>query len=126
MKPSPLVVFYDGGCPLCRREIAHYRRCRGAERVDWVDIVAEPARLQPFGLAPDAAMRRFHVWAQGQWQIGVPGFLALWACLPGYRWLARVVTLLRLETPLQALYERFAARRFRRRCGNHCTPASGR
>ena len=32
-EPFRPMVFYDGGCPLCRREIAHYRRIDSAERL---------------------------------------------------------------------------------------------
>lgn len=32
-------VFYDGSCPLCSREIAHYRRLRGAESLKWAATV---------------------------------------------------------------------------------------
>ncbi|MEC8852758.1 MAG: DCC1-like thiol-disulfide oxidoreductase family protein, partial [Pseudomonadota bacterium] len=40
-KPTaPLTIFYDGGCPLCAREIAFYRRRAGAGRLDWIDVAA--------------------------------------------------------------------------------------
>ena len=47
-KPSDTVrpvVFYDGDCPLCRREIAHYRRMDSANKLHWVDAVNEPEIL---------------------------------------------------------------------------------
>ena len=58
--PAPeLTVYYDGSCPLCRREIALYQRQRGAEQLAWHDISAG-APTGP-GLSCEAAMRRFHV-----------------------------------------------------------------
>ena len=41
------VVLFDGGCPMCSREIAHYRRLGGAEAIDWIDIAAADS-LQVF------------------------------------------------------------------------------
>ncbi len=34
--PASCTVYYDGTCPLCRREIAFYRRCAGATSIVWV------------------------------------------------------------------------------------------
>ena len=79
-----LTVYFDGSCPLCRREIALYRRLRGAERVQWLDVSAG-ASLGP-GLSCEAAMRRFHVRdAQGQLLGGGAAFARLWRALPGWR-----------------------------------------
>lgn len=114
-------VYFDGGCPICAREIAHYRRRRilpGA--VIWVDAASDDAALQAVGLTREAALRRFHVRVGDAWQIGVPGFLALWDRIPAYAWLARLVRGLRLQGPLQWAYLRFAERRFRRRCADGC------
>lgn len=30
----PLVVFYDGSCPLCRREVGHYMRLNALKVID--------------------------------------------------------------------------------------------
>ena len=55
------VVFFDGGCPLCRREIAHYRRIDSAQRLCWVDAASEPEALSRHGLSLEAAMAELHV-----------------------------------------------------------------
>jgi predicted DCC family thiol-disulfide oxidoreductase YuxK len=112
------VVFYDGVCPMCRREIAHYRRMDRTQSLLWVDITREPERVQSYGLTVERAMQRFHVLdGLGRWQTGVAAFLELWSHLPYYRWLASMVRALGLAGPLEALYRRWAGWRLRRRCG---------
>jgi predicted DCC family thiol-disulfide oxidoreductase YuxK len=114
---SQLTVFYDGGCPLCRREIAHYRRVDAAGRVRWVDITSEAAALAQAGVDQVAAMRRLHACKpDGSLVTGVSAFVAIWRRLPRYRWLARTVEALRLVPLMERVYVRFADRRFERRC----------
>jgi predicted DCC family thiol-disulfide oxidoreductase YuxK len=116
--PRPL-VFYDGGCPLCRREIAHYQRIDADDRLDWIDISREPERVRSYGLSVGRAMQRLHVLdAGGSWQTGVAGFVELWRHLPRYRYLASLVRVLRLTAPLDWLYGHWAAWRLKRRCSD--------
>lgn len=121
------VVFYDGACPLCRREIAHYRRVDGAGQLRWVDAAAEPDALAGYGLSPGDAMAVLHVLdADGCWQRGVDAFMVIWAHLPPYRWLARLVSAAGLRRPLAFIYRRFATWRYRRRCtADDCVVANG-
>jgi len=92
---QPLSIYYDGGCPLCRAEIDHYRQCAGAERLHFVDVGrAAPAPTLGPGLDREAALRRFHVRAaDGRLVSGAAAFARLWLALPGWRWLGRVVGL---------------------------------
>ena len=116
---NPVKVFFDGACPLCRREIDHYRRLSALGPIVWIDIANDDGALSDHGLTREAAMARFHVLdAAGQWQTGAFAFLELWSQLPAYRWLARIVRASHLENPLDKLYARFANWRLRRRCDN--------
>jgi predicted DCC family thiol-disulfide oxidoreductase YuxK len=117
-------MFYDGGCPLCRREVAHYRRLDREGRVDWLDIHAQPEVLAEIGVSPAQAMERLHARdPEGRVHVGAPAFAVVWDALPYYRWLARLVRGLRLLPLLDWAYTRFAAWRFRRRCAEGaCTP----
>lgn len=111
------VVLYDGGCPLCGREIAHYRRLAGGLPIDWLDVTQPDAGLDRFGLSLPEAIRLFHVIDRsGTMQVGARAFLALWAELPRYRWLAWVCRGLGLAPLLEWGYARFAGWHFRRRC----------
>lgn len=111
-------VLYDGGCPLCSREIAHYRRVAGAAApIDWVDIAPPDADPAAYGVSRLEALQVFHVIdPAGQPHKGARGFLALWAILPRYRWLARVCRALRLEPVLDWAYRHFAGWHFAKRC----------
>ncbi len=116
---SKLKTFFDGGCPLCSREIAHYRKIDRAGCIQWVDITQEADVLKSVGLDLPSAMRRLHVQeADGRVLSGVEAFIAIWRRLPRWRWLARLVSGLRLTRPLEWAYVRFAERRFRRRCAD--------
>lgn len=111
------VVFYDGACPLCRREIQHYRRISSSRDFDWVDIYREPMRVRSYGLTVQQVMARFHVLdMRGCRQTGVRAFVELWSHLPYYRWLASLVRTLRLEGLLEVAYRRWAGWRLQRRC----------
>jgi predicted DCC family thiol-disulfide oxidoreductase YuxK len=113
------IVFYDGGCALCHREIGYYRRLDRAGRLVWVDISGPGAELERYGITREQAMARFHVLdGLGQWQAGAWGFAELWSHLPYFRALARLVRWLRLEAPADFVYRHFARWRLRRRCAS--------
>ena len=91
----PLTVLYDGACPLCRREIGIYRGLRPLQSgmpVCFADVsdAAFPLPLAlPPGTTREQLLARFHVRSRdGELLSGAPAFLALWAALPGWRWLA--------------------------------------
>ena len=85
----PLTVLYDGACPLCRREINVYRGLQPNAPVCFADISDAEQPLPP-GTTREQLMARFHVRRRdGVLLSGAEAFLALWAALPGWRWLAR-------------------------------------
>jgi len=84
----PLTVLYDGACPLCRREIGVYRGLRPNTPVCFADVSDAGLPLPP-GTTREQLLARFHVrGADGRLLSGARAFLALWAALPGWRWLA--------------------------------------
>lgn len=88
-----MTVYFDGGCPLCRREIGVYRGLSALQPVCFADIT-DPAHVPPAGVSSRELAARFHVrHADGRLVGGARAFLALWAALPGWRWLARMGSL---------------------------------
>ncbi|UXH77403.1 thiol-disulfide oxidoreductase DCC family protein [Roseateles amylovorans] len=89
----PLTVLYDGACPLCRREIALYQGLPSSTPLCFADVSDDGQPLPP-GTTREALMARFHLrLADGRLVSGAEAFVALWATLPGWRWLARAARL---------------------------------
>ena len=111
-KDPALKVFYDGACPLCRREIDFYRRRRGADVVEWCDVSQTKRTSVAPGLDRDAALARFHVQRRdGSLVSGGDAFRALWMALPVFRPFARVLGLPGLRTLVNVAYDRFLSLR---------------
>lgn len=85
-------VYFDGGCPVCSREIAVYQREQGADTVRWVDVTnCDAAALGP-GLSREAAMARLHLrLPDGTLVSGAAAFTGLWRHLPRWAWLGNLL-----------------------------------
>lgn len=104
---SALTVLYDGSCPLCRREIGVYRDLKASQSLCFVDV-CDPGLKVPAGTRPETLKARFHVQhADGRMESGARAFLALWAVLPGWRWLARLGALPGVAFLMECTYRAF-------------------
>jgi predicted DCC family thiol-disulfide oxidoreductase YuxK len=112
-------VYFDGACPLCRREIDHYRRQAQSALVAWVDVSTCHAAELGADLDRAAALARMHVRrADGQLVSGAAAFAEIWRHLPSYAWLARLTAWPRLLAVMEAGYVGFLRlRRLWRRPG---------
>ena len=102
-----LTVLYDGSCPLCRREVGLYQGLKAAQPLAFMDV-SNPAAALPPGTDRRRLMARFHVMrADGSMADGAMGFVALWAALPGWRWLARLAAVPGCTPLLEGAYRSF-------------------
>jgi predicted DCC family thiol-disulfide oxidoreductase YuxK len=103
-------ILYNERCPICRAEIAHYRARAERARAPLVFEDLNTADLGGWQLTADQAKRRLHAaLPDGQVISGIPAFAAIWALLPGFGWLARLVMLPGLRGLCDLAYNRVAA-----------------
>ncbi len=101
-------VYFDGACPLCRREIAHYQSQEGAASIAWIDAASCDAAMLGADLGREAALARLHVrLADGSLVSGASAFAAMWTSLPAYRWLASIASRRLVMKVLEGAYSGF-------------------
>ena len=92
--PGELKVFYDGACPLCRREIALYRDLDGAETIDWVNVADCNDQDIPVDVTRDQLLGRFHIqMADQSVKSGAAAFVEIWHNLRAFRYVAGLARL---------------------------------
>lgn len=101
-------VYYDGACPMCRREIGYYREQPAVGPIEWIDISTPDASRLPPGVTREAAMARFHMTLpDGRTVDGAAAFLGLWLQLPKFRWVARLASIPPIPWLLEIGYRAF-------------------
>jgi predicted DCC family thiol-disulfide oxidoreductase YuxK len=100
---SRLTVWHDGGCPLCRREIALMRRLDRRGAIEFVDA------RNGAGCPIDRAelLARFHALEDGALLSGAAAFAAMWRAIPLLRPLGLVARNRVVLALLERLYGRF-------------------
>jgi predicted DCC family thiol-disulfide oxidoreductase YuxK len=98
-------VWFDGACPLCRREIALMRRLDRRGAIAFVDVAQGADPSCPIDRS--ALLARFHAEEDGMVHDGAAAFAVMWRVIPLLRplgLLARNDAVLRV---LEAAYLRF-------------------
>lgn len=99
-----LLVWYDGDCPLCRREIALYRRLDRGRRIEFVDLASDDAAC-PIDRAE--LLARFHAMEKGRLLSGAAAFAAMWRAIPILLPFGMIAQLPVVERLLEWGYRRF-------------------
>jgi predicted DCC family thiol-disulfide oxidoreductase YuxK len=117
MAEWPMQVFYDGACPICRREAESYRKRDVQHRMEWVDIARPGFEAAAYGLEMRQLQRAMHVrMADGRVRRGVAAVVKIWEALPGtlatrvLRWWLKVPGMMAVA---EAVYRAFARNRYR-------------
>ena len=112
MPHYPLRVFYDGACPVCSREIAHYQRRDRHGKLIAVDISAANFDPQPYGIPLRTFQSELHAIDQeGTVYRGVEAFRAIWLAFSDrliYRVMASLITLPLIDPCARLGYRLFA------------------
>lgn len=102
--PSQVEVWFDGGCPLCRREIALLRKLDRAGRIRFTDLSSADANCP---LDPAVMLARLHARENGVIVSGAAAFAAMWRAIPLLRPLGLAASLPGIATLMEWCYVRF-------------------
>ncbi len=76
---AQVLVWFDGGCPLCRREIALMRRLDRRQAIRFIDVSTGD---QSCPIDRATLMARFHASEGGRMLSGAAAFAAMWRAIP--------------------------------------------
>ena len=120
--PRSCLVYFDGDCPLCVREIKMLRWLDRKGRITFVDIAAPDFDAESTGLTMDELMASIRGRnARGELVEGVEVFRLLYGAV-GLWWLMPLTRIPGISHGLDALYAFFAKNRLR--LTGRCTPES--
>jgi len=102
---ADLTVWYDGACPLCRREIAALRKLDRRRAIRFVDVSEGAPESCPLSQAD--LLARFHARENGRLLSGAAAFAAMWRAIPVLRPLGELARIPPLPWLLERLYRRF-------------------
>ncbi|QDU80787.1 hypothetical protein Pla110_25220 [Polystyrenella longa] len=106
-----LAIFYDGDCPLCRREIEMIQRKDKEEKLCFVNIAASEFKAEDFDKTRQQLMAELHARkANGEWIKGVEAFRQMYTLI-GWKGIVRVSRLPIIEPLLNWAYRIFARNR---------------
>ncbi len=106
-------LFFDGGCPLCKREISLLKRLDKSGKIKFVDISSESFQPASYGMTFDMFMKEINArLGDGTWIKGVEVFRKLYEAV-GFKLLVKVSRFPLISHLLDFGYKVFAKNRLR-------------
>jgi predicted DCC family thiol-disulfide oxidoreductase YuxK len=111
---SDLTVLYDGACSLCLGSVARVRRFDAAGRIEFLDVRDAAVRARFPQVDPEVALRWMQaVDANGRAWSGADAWARMGMLLPGWRWVAWILTAPGIHWIAAQVYAWVARNRYR-------------
>ena len=112
-KNNRFQVFFDGDCPLCRREIDWLMKRDRQKKIEFIDIASTGFHEENYGKSFDELMAEIHGrHSNGQWVTGMEVFRMLYEAA-GFRRTVRLSRWPVIRHGLDVAYRVFARHRLR-------------
>ena len=103
---AKLEILYNSECPVCDREIKHYKKI-SSRKILYTPISS--ASLTSWGLSESQAAEKLHARLDEKKMVGVDAFLEIWSRLPYYRILSKFVRMPPVKFVANIVYSKFLA-----------------
>lgn len=105
-----LTVYYDGLCVLCAREINHYKKQTGSQKIKFMDITSDNFDPKIEGVDPFEVHKIMHAKTKdGKILKKIDAFVAIWKILPKYNFLYKLSQNKAVKKLMDLFYVLFAA-----------------
>ena len=113
-----IIVFFDGKCNLCSKEINYYRKIAPKGIFDWQDINIKGNDFIKTGIKTSDGLKILHVLDNNVLYVGIDAFIIIWNNLSYWKILGMLVSLPLIKQMVGLAYRVFANWRFSRL--EHC------
>ena len=111
-------VFFDGNCPICKREINFYKKLEKSNKIVWYDISKDKKSLTLIKKTKKECLKKLHVLnKKGDLKVGVDAFITIWKEIKYFKILAVIISFKPVKKILNYLYNHYAINRFNKLYG---------
>jgi predicted DCC family thiol-disulfide oxidoreductase YuxK len=104
-----LTILYDGKCPLCYKEILHYKKKDVNDLLVCIDIVHPDFNHEDYGLDLQEINLKLHaINESGEVFTGIDTFIEIWSRLPNYNFFTKIANNKILRPSFDLFYIIFA------------------
>lgn len=108
MSDTKVKVFYDGLCIVCSSEINHYKKMKGADHIQFIDITSSAFSPEHENLDPFKVHKELHSKDEtGQIFVGVDTFILIWSKIDKLKWLSKLAKKTPVKKTLELNYKLF-------------------
>jgi len=110
---TQITLYFDGDCPLCKREINFLRKITPKDKVSYKDISEDNFKEDEHGKSCSKLMAEIHAkTSKGEWLIGMEAFRAVYSYTP-YSFIFNLTNLPILKQCFDFAYKIFAKNRLK-------------
>lgn len=108
-------VFFDGNCPICRKEIKTYQRLSLDKKIEWYDVSKDKNISKTINKTQKDCLKIFHVVDENNdLKTAIDAFLVIWKKTKYFRYLNIVFKIPFFKKFIEFLYIKYAKYRYKK------------
>jgi len=108
IEQSPIHVYYNSACTVCRTGINTQMKKEAISEVEWKDIHSNNKLVGELNEELDTVRKYLYLMVDNKHYIGVDAFIKIWQNTPNELWKARIVSLPIIRQLTKCFYYVFA------------------